>query len=104
MASYQVTSPLVIAHTDRGVFVHVYKGGLLPDDVNQKQLEQLLEQEMVTKAGTSPAPADADPDDDDTKPGGNASLEEWQDYARSQGMSDADLENKSRNELRDLYV
>lgn len=38
------------------------------------------------------------------KPAGNASLEEWQGYARSVGASDADLEGKTRNELRDKYA
>lgn len=37
------------------------------------------------------------------KPAGNASIEAWQDYARSQGVSDDDLEGKSRDDLRDLY-
>lgn len=33
-------------------------------------------------------------------PAGNASLEAWQEYARSQGLTDADLEGKSRDDLR----
>ena len=33
-------------------------------------------------------------------PKGNASLDEWQEYARSKGFADADLEGKSRDELR----
>lgn len=33
-------------------------------------------------------------------PKGNASLAEWQDYARSKGMSDADIEGVSRDDLR----
>jgi hypothetical protein len=36
----------------------------------------------------------------DDAPKGNASLEEWQDYARSKGFSDAELEGKSRDDLR----
>lgn len=50
MASYQVTSPLVVAHTG-DTFVHVYEGGLLPEDVDEKQLKQLLDQEMVVAVG-----------------------------------------------------
>lgn len=33
-------------------------------------------------------------------PKGNAALEEWQDYARTKGFSDEDLDGKSRDELR----
>lgn len=39
----------------------------------------------------------------DGKPAGNASTEVWQDYARSKGATDADLEGKSRDDLRDAY-
>lgn len=42
------------------------------------------------------------PDEDD-RPAGNASTEDWQEYARTQGATDADLEGLSRNELRDKY-
>lgn len=38
------------------------------------------------------------------RPSGNAALEEWQTYAKSQGASDADLDGLSRNEVRDLYA
>lgn len=37
-------------------------------------------------------------------PAGNASLEAWQEYARSQGLSDADLEGKGRDDLRDQFT
>jgi hypothetical protein len=33
-------------------------------------------------------------------PGGNASLNAWQEFARTQGFSEADLEGKSRDDLR----
>lgn len=33
-------------------------------------------------------------------PKGNASLDEWQDYARSKGFSDTDLEGRTRDDLR----
>lgn len=36
-------------------------------------------------------------------PAGNASLEEWQAYAKASGATDADLEGKGRNDLRDQY-
>lgn len=36
-------------------------------------------------------------------PAGNASLEDWQEYARSQGATEADLEDKKRDDLRDQY-
>lgn len=33
-------------------------------------------------------------------PAGNASLAQWQDYARQQGLPDEAIEGKSRSELR----
>lgn len=33
-------------------------------------------------------------------PKGNAGLEEWQEFARTQGFSEEDLEGKSRDDLR----
>lgn len=36
----------------------------------------------------------------DDAPKGNASLAEWQEYARTKGFSDDDLEDKTRDELR----
>lgn len=36
-------------------------------------------------------------------PAGNASLEDWQEFARSQGATDDDLEGKTRNDLRAEY-
>lgn len=46
-------------------------------------------------------PQDAVPEGD--QPAGNASLETWRAYARTQGATDADLEGLSRNEIRDQY-
>lgn len=40
---------------------------------------------------------------DDGKPAGNASTEAWQEYAKSQGATDEELDGKSRDELRDTY-
>jgi hypothetical protein len=39
----------------------------------------------------------------DSRPSGNASLEEWQEYARTQGADDEYLADKSRNDLRDEF-
>jgi hypothetical protein len=39
----------------------------------------------------------------DGRPAGNASLEDWQEFARSQGATDADLDGMNRNALRDQY-
>lgn len=103
MATYTVTSPLVIAKTENGTFVHVYEGGVLPDDIDTDQLKQLEDAEMVVKGGSAPKAASAD-DDDDKRPAGNAGLEEWQAYARSTGMADDEIDGLSRNELRDRFA
>lgn len=36
----------------------------------------------------------------DDAPKGNSSLEDWQDYARSKGFSDDDLDGRTRDEIR----
>lgn len=51
--AYTVKSPLVVAKTDGG-YVHVYEGGLLPEDIDSDQLEQLIAQEMVADNGEKP--------------------------------------------------
>lgn len=36
----------------------------------------------------------------DDAPKGNASLEDWQEYAREKGLSETDIEGASRDDLR----
>lgn len=50
------------------------------------------QQSIYQSQGWRPATVDA--------PKGNASLEEWQEFARTQGYSDEDLDGKSRDDLR----
>lgn len=40
----------------------------------------------------------------DLAPRGNASLEAWQEYAKSKGATDEDLDGMTRDEIRDLYA
>lgn len=42
-----VKAELVQAKKQDGTYVHVYKGGVLPDDIDESQLAQLVESEMV---------------------------------------------------------
>jgi len=42
-------------------------------------------------------------DTSEEKPSGNAKLETWQKYARTKGATEADLEGKSRDDLRKEY-
>lgn len=51
--AYIVKSPLVVAKTDAG-YVHIYEGGVLPDNIDDDQLKQLLAQEMVADDGEKP--------------------------------------------------
>lgn len=60
-------------------------------------------QQVQSPTGT---PSDQTPGSQPTaaeKPGGNASLEEWQTFARTMGATDADLDGRTRNDLRDTY-
>lgn len=69
--------------------VSLKAGDDVPDDVELG--DHLLAEDEANEADTSEAPA------------GNASLEVWQEYAKSQGASDDDLDGMSRNELREQY-
>lgn len=87
-----VKAPLVIAKAPNGSDVYVYQGSPLPEDLAKGEVERLADY----------LEPDAAPEGDGT-PAGNASLEEWQEFARTQGATDADLDGKSRNDLRDQY-
>jgi hypothetical protein len=46
---------------------------------------------------------DAGPADLEEPPSGNASADAWRDYALTQGATEDEVADLSRNELRDLY-
>lgn len=93
-----VKAPLVIAKRVDGSDVYVYAGSPLPDGLAKGEAERLADYlESGDAASTDGGGSDSD------QPAGNASLEEWQEFARTQGATDADLEDKSRNDLRDQY-
>lgn len=85
-----VKAPLVIAKRADGSDVYVYAGAPLPDGLaagEAKRLAEFLEDDA--------APAEA--------PKGNASLEDWQDYARARGASPEDIDGLTRDELREQF-
>lgn len=49
--TYTVTAPLVQAKLAAGGYVHLYKGALLPSDVDKDALESMLDGQLVTEAG-----------------------------------------------------
>lgn len=89
------------------------------EEASQEDEEAAPEPEQQSQVESTPEPENApekdgtDPEDDDDliggaptavqKPGGNGSLEEWVAYAKAQGADPAELEGKSRNEIRSLY-
>lgn len=55
----------------------------------------------VAAAGKHAAP---EPDPEPVvPPRGNASLEEWQTFAKANGATDADLEGKTQRQIRDMF-
>ena len=58
---------------------------------------------LFDPSDTEAADTEAASTDTAAPPAGNASTEVWQAYARSKGATDADLEGKSRDELREQY-
>jgi hypothetical protein len=111
MAGYTVTAPLVTARTENGRIVYLYFGDVVPSGLAQDSVDHLRDLGFI-KGGSEPAatilPAPAvdevaAPVAQLEKPAGNAGLDEWTVYARSQGATDDDLEGLSRNDVRDLY-
>jgi len=90
---YVVTAPLIQARKANGSFVHVYEGGLLPDDQDPVQLEQLLAGKMVAESDQAT----------DEKPRSNASRDKWAAYAEAHGRTPEELEDMSRDDIRDLF-
>lgn len=84
-----VTAALVQVRRTDGSSVHVYEGGVLPDDVDPEHLAALVAAEMVTVV-----------DADGGVPAGNASRAVWAEYATARGF-DVD-DSMSRDDLRDL--
>lgn len=72
-----------------------------PDDAVPSWAVKLIDNESVW--GEDDGEPDSGSSDSSDKPAGNASTEAWQEYAKSQGATDADVEGKSRDELRDTY-
>jgi hypothetical protein len=70
-------------------------------DVHPDDVERFDRLNVVAAPTPEPEPLVASADV--TEPAGNASLAAWQDYARTQGATDADLDGKTRDELRDKY-
>lgn len=63
------------------------------------------DQEPGTAVVGEPGPElDLAESDGSGAPRGNASLEAWQEYAKSKGATDEDLDGKSRDEVRDQYA
>jgi hypothetical protein len=100
------------AYTRQGRIISLYFGDIVPEHISDESLTHLkslgfvadddapvlteIEQPEVTAA----APVVGG---DVPRPAGNAGLDEWALYARTQGATDADLDGLSRNDVRDLY-
>lgn len=99
MATTHVTAPLVLAHTDKGTVIYLYAGDVVPDEVSKESLAHLRDLGYVTdpkaakKAETVPQPS------------GNASREEWADYAKAKGAGAEEVAEggSTRDELRAKY-
>lgn len=100
---YAVTAPLVIVADDTGQMHHVYTGGRLPANADEKHVQQLLDDGLVEKVE-----ADADAPPADEAPKGNASREEWAAYAATKGAPEeetrpVDEGGLKQTELREKY-
>ncbi len=75
-----------------------YPGPILPEHEG-KDPEDVLDPAVDDHADD----ADADADAGDDKPAGNASTDDWRAYAVSQGMSQEEADQYSRDELVEYY-
>lgn len=119
---YVVTAPYVtmLADTvDGRRLVGLYRGAPVPDGVPEESIQHHLDSHLIAplaeaeaqpgevSSETGSEPASTEPGAGEASaveaPAGNASLEDWQEFARSKGASDEDLEGKTRNDLRDSY-
>jgi hypothetical protein len=105
-AQLKVIAPLVVLHGLDERHHYLYSGAVVvPEAYDRDQIKSLIEEGQLGSEGERVAAlADEPPHEEKPDaPSGNASLEAWQDYAKSQGASDDDLEGLSRNDLRDKY-
>lgn len=110
MAGFTVTAPMVTARTDNDRIVYLYFGDVVPSGLSQGSIDHLRSlgfikggDEPIATILPVPAAVVVEGVSGVDKPAGNAGLDEWTAYARSQGVSDDDLEGLSRNDVRDLY-
>ena len=99
--SYRIVAPLVIARQSSGANVHLYAGAPVPDSVGKDELKRLEEGGYIESVGGQQA-APAKPEGDKA-PAKSAGKSEWEDYARSRGASDEDLDGLTKDELVAKY-
>lgn len=94
MANYTVTAPLVVLRQQDGSYVHLYEGTPVPDSGDTNHVKQLVDYGMLSAAADEPA---------DGPPARSASKADWEDYARSQGATDADINGVTKDDLVAAY-
>jgi hypothetical protein len=120
----RIKAPLVVARNEDGAFVHLYGDNgqtEVPEGLDKDDVERLVAEgyffddeaddadKHIEEARAShfrPTVVDEADAAESTKverPAGNASLEDWQAYARSKGASDRSLESATRDDLREKY-
>lgn len=109
--AYKVIGALVSVRGAEGRQVYFYEAAILPNGIDKADAERLLELGLIEESDEAPAKG-ADSRDADTGangpssgdvPSGNASLVAWQEFARSKGAADEDLDGKTRDQLREQY-
>jgi hypothetical protein len=109
--AYKVKGALVSVKGAEGRQVYFYEAAILPNGIDKAEIERLLELGLIEESDEAPAKG-ADSRDADAGangpssgevPSGNASLVVWQEFARSKGAADEDLDGKTRDQLREQY-
>lgn len=93
----QVTAPLVIVGDGTGRLHHFYKDAILPAGLDDDHVQQLVDQGMVEETA-NPTVAD-----EVKQPAKSATKDEWIAYARSQGASDEDVDDKTKDALIEAF-
>lgn len=94
---YAVTAPLVIVKDDEGHMHHVYQGGRIPSNADEKHVQALLDGDLIEEVSDESSEQAAV--EEVEKPDGRASREKWAEYAKTKGASDDELKSVEQGGL-----
>ncbi|WP_314325458.1 hypothetical protein [Paenarthrobacter ilicis] len=77
------------------------KGDII--EVTDQSAERLIERGVADTLDATHVGKQGSDKQDDSKPGGSASLADWQTYAKTQGKTEDELKDLKRDDIRALF-